>query len=147
MTLAVGTRFGTVPKLSPRSRRSMGEVYRARDLRLGRDVAIKGLSASFARDAERFGKVRAGSAVPAAALSHPNILAVYDVGANAGAPYLRHRAARRRRRFAAAWPPGHWAVRKIHRLRAADRARARCGAHDTGIVHRDLKPENLFVTA
>ena len=121
----------------------MGEVYRARDLRLRRDVAIKVLPASFASDPERLRRFEQ-EATAAAALNHPNILAVYQMGNYEGAPYLvaellegetlREEMAR-----------GPIAVRKVSEY-GAQIARGLAAAHEKGIVHRDLKPENLFIT-
>jgi serine/threonine protein kinase len=121
----------------------MGEVYRARDPRLGRDVAIKVLPTIFSADAGRLHRFEQ-EARAAAALNHPNILAVYDIGTEGGAPFivsellegdtLRDRA-----------NSGPATVRKSieHALQIA---RGLAAAHDKGIVHRDLKPENVFVT-
>ena len=121
----------------------MGEVYRARDLRLRRDVAIKVLPASFSSDPERLRRFEQEAAA-AAALNHPNILAVYQMGSYEGAPYLvaellegetlREEMAR-----------GPIAVRKVSEY-GAQIARGLAAAHEKGIVHRDLKPENLFIT-
>jgi len=121
----------------------MGEVYRARDERLGRDVAVKLLSAELAADAEqrrRFEQeVRA-----AAALNHPGILAVHDVGDHEGRPYLvtelLEGTTLRERLAAGKIPPkkaAGWGV---------EIAAALAAAHEHRIIHRDLKPENLFVT-
>src|SRR5512141_2374983 len=82
MTLPVGTRFGPYEVLSAAGAGGMGEVYRARDTRLGREVAVKVLPEAFARDPERRGRFeREAKAV--AALSHPNVLALYDFGTTA----------------------------------------------------------------
>jgi len=121
----------------------MGEVYRARDPRLGREVAIKVLPTAFSADAGRLHRFEQ-EARAAAALNHPNILAVYDIGTEGGAPFivsellegdtLRDRV-----------NSGPATVRKAieHALQIA---RGLAAAHDKGIVHRDLKPENVFVT-
>ena len=87
MGLFAGTRLGPYEILSPLGAGGMGEVYRARDLRLGRDVAVKVLPADYATDPERLGRFEQ-EARAAAALNHPNILAVYDIGTQTGAPYL-----------------------------------------------------------
>ncbi len=121
----------------------MGEVYRARDARLGRDVAIKILPASFSSDPSRLHRFEQ-EARAAAALSHPNILAVYDVGTQNGSPYivselLDGETLRQRLRF------GPLGLRKAIDY-AAQIARGLAAAHEKGIVHRDLKPENIFVT-
>lgn len=122
----------------------MGEVYRARDPRLGRDVAIKVLPASFSADPDRLQRF-AQEAGAAAALNHPNILAIYDIGESKAAPYvvselLEGETLRERLRTGA-----------LSTRRAIDYglqiARGLAAAHDKGIVHRDLKPENLFITA
>jgi eukaryotic-like serine/threonine-protein kinase len=121
----------------------MGVVYRARDTRLGRDVAIKFLPAELSTDAERLHRFDE-EARATAALSDPNIVAIFDVGTHEGQPYvvtelldgetLRHALA-----------AGPLPVRKAigH---AQQIARGMAAAHRRGIVHRDLKPENLFVT-
>jgi hypothetical protein len=121
----------------------MGVVYRARDTRLGRDVAIKTLPASLAADADRLRRFEQ-EARATGVLNHPNILAVFDVGSHEGAPYvvsellegdtLRDRLA-----------GGALAPRKALEY-AVQIARGLAAAHEKGIVHRDLKPENVFVT-
>src|ERR1700675_5032225 len=121
----------------------MGEVYRARDVRLRREVAIKVLPAAFASDADRVRRFEQ-EATAAAALNHPNILAVHQMGTYQGAPYLVSellegetlREPIRR---------GRLAVRKATDY-AIQIARGLAAAHEKGIVHRDLKPENLFAT-
>src|SRR5213083_2090287 len=87
MTLSSGIRLGPYEILSPIGAGGMGEVYRAKDPRLGRDVAIKVLPASLSQDADRLRRFEQ-EARAAGALNHPNILAVYDVGTHAGAPYV-----------------------------------------------------------
>src|ERR1700722_14385027 len=121
----------------------MGEVYRARDTRLDRTVAIKVLPAAFARDPERLRRFQQ-EAQAIAALNHPNILAIHDFGEHEGSPYivtefLEGETLRERLR------PGAMIVRKA--IESAEQiARGLAAAHDKGIVHRDLKPENIFVT-
>jgi eukaryotic-like serine/threonine-protein kinase len=122
----------------------MGEVYRARDGRLNRDVAIKILPVSFATDAERLERFEQ-EARAAAALSHPNILSVFDVGAKENTPYvvselLEGETLRERLNS------GAISVRKAVEY-AVQLAHGLAAAHDKGIVHRDLKPENIFITA
>jgi Tol biopolymer transport system component len=121
----------------------MGEVYRARDTRLNRDVAIKVLSALFARDPERMMRLEQ-EARAAAALNDPGIVAVYDIGTHLDAPFvvseLLEGESLRARLDAGALPP-----RKAAEY-AAQIASALSAAHARGIVHRDLKPENLFLT-
>jgi len=121
----------------------MGEVYRARDSRLNRDVAVKILPATFARDPERLRRFQQ-EAQAVAALSHPNILAVHDFGEHEGSPYLvteclEGETLRDRMR------PGALPLRKANEY-GEQVARGLAAAHEKGIVHRDLKPENIFVT-
>ena len=89
------SRLGPYEILAPLGAGGMGEVYRARDTRLGRDVAIKVLPAGLSSDPERLQRFEQ-EARAAAALNHPNILALYDIGTHDGAPYLVTGAARRR---------------------------------------------------
>ena len=121
----------------------MGEVYRARDTRLGRDVAIKVLPASVSDDPDRLRRFEQ-EARAAGALNHPNILVVHDVGEHGRAPYLvcelLEGTTLREQLNAAPMPPRRsvdYAVQIANGLAAA---------HARGIVHRDLKPENLFIT-
>src|SRR5687768_11777803 len=87
MQLPTGTRLAAYEILGPLGAGGMGEVYRARDARLGRDVAIKVLPAAFSTDPERLARFEQ-EARAAAALNHPNILAVHDLGQHAGAPFI-----------------------------------------------------------
>jgi len=87
MPLSSGTRLGPYEVVSPLGAGGMGEVYRARDQRLGRDVAVKVLPATFSRDEDRLRRFEQ-EARAAAALNHPNIVAVYDVGTHESAPYV-----------------------------------------------------------
>jgi len=121
----------------------MGEVYRALDERLGRDVAIKVLPAHFSADAERLKRFDQ-EARAAGALNHPNVLAIFDIGSHEGAPYIVSELLEGdtlRQRLAGGALP----VRKVVEY-GAQIARGLAAAHAKGIVHRDLKPENLFVT-
>ena len=143
MALATGTKLGPYEIVAPLGAGGMGEVYRAHDPQLGRDVAIKVLPASYSRDPDRLRRFEQ-EARAAAALNHPNILAVYQFGNYEGAPYLvfellegstlRDLLLR-----------GPLTVRKAvdYGIQAA---RGLAAAHEKGIVHRDLKPENLFLT-
>ena len=143
MALATGTKLGPYEIVAPAGAGGMGEVYRARDARLNRDVAIKVLPAVFARDPDRLRRFEQ-EAQAVAALNHPNILAIHDFGEHEGSPYivtefLEGETLRERLR-AGAIP-----VRKAIEF-AEQIARGLAAAHEKGIVHRDLKPENLFVT-
>ncbi len=143
MALAPGNRLGPYEILAPLGAGGMGEVYRARDPRLGREVAIKVLPPEFAQDQGRLARFE-HEAKAAGALNHPNLLTVYDVGSHDGAPYLVSElleGATLRLRLA----EGPLPVRKAVDY-AIQIAQGLSAAHDKGIVHRDLKPENLFVT-
>ena len=143
MSLAAGARLGPYEILSPLGRGGMGEVYRATDTRLGRDVAVKVIRAESEvadKQVSRF-EIEARAI---AALNHPNILALHDIGNENGVVYavmellegetLRVRLAR-----------GRLTVPKTVEF-AIQIARGLAAAHERGFVHRDLKPENLFIT-
>jgi serine/threonine protein kinase len=158
MTLAAGTRLGSYEVSTLLGAGGMGEVYRARDPRLGRDVAIKVLPAAFAADPDRLRRFEQ-EARAAATISHPNVLVVYDVGVfhppapseasgfgNDARPssYLVSElldgetlAARLRRGPLTVRRAVEFVVQIAHGLAAA---------HEKGILHRDLKPANIFVT-
>jgi Tol biopolymer transport system component len=121
----------------------MGEVYKARDPRLGREVAIKVLPASFSADAERLRRFEQ-EARAAGLLNHPNITAVYDIGTHEGAPYVVSELLEGET-LRAALAGGRLSPRKAIEY-ATQIAHGLAAAHEKGIVHRDLKPENLFVT-
>jgi TolB-like protein/Flp pilus assembly protein TadD len=143
MTLEAGTRLGPYEILAPLGAGGMGEVYRARDKKLDRDVAVKVLPQSVAADPETLARFeREAKAV--AALSHPNILAIHDFGTQDGIAYavmelLEGETLR-----------GKLDAGPIAQKQAVDYAlqvaKGLSAAHEKGIVHRDLKPENLFVT-
>ncbi len=143
MTLRVGTRLGSYEILAPLGSGGMGEVYRARDRKLDRDVAIKVLPQSVASDPEALARFeREAKAV--ASLSHANILAIFDFGTHEGVAYavtelLEGQTLR-----------GWLDAGPIPPMQAVDYAlqvaRGLSAAHQKGVVHRDLKPENLFVT-
>jgi Tol biopolymer transport system component len=144
MPLTQGTRLGAYEILALVGSGGMGEVYKARDPRLGRDVAIKVLPPGVSTDPERLHRFEQ-EARAAAALNHPNILAIHDIGMHDGTPYivselLDGESVRDRLRG------GALPVRKAVEY-AVQVARGLAVAHDKGIVHRDLKPENVFVTA
>jgi len=143
VTIPAGTKLGRYEIRSKIGEGGMGEVYRARDEKLNRDVAIKVLPASFSQDADRLRRFEQ-EAQAAGTLNHPNILAVYDIGTHDGSPYvvsellegetLRERLNR---------PP-------IPQRKAVEYAtqilRGLAAAHARSIVHRDLKPENIFLS-
>ncbi len=141
--LTPGTRIGEYEVRSLLGAGGMGEVYRAHDSRLGRDVAIKVLPALFAADTDRLRRFEQ-EARAAAALNHPNILAVYQMGTHAGAPYLVSELLEGEP-LRELLKRGRLAVHKAIDY-GVQMARGLSAAHEKGIVHRDLKPENLFVT-
>src|SRR5262245_12301470 len=121
----------------------MGEVYRARDTRLGRDVALKTLPSSVASDPERRARFEQ-EARAASALNHPNIITVHDVGEHDGALWIamEHVEGRTLRELLAAGP---LPTRKTIEV-AVQAAEGLAKAHAAGILHRDLKPDNLVVS-
>ena len=143
MSVAAGTRLGPYQILALVGAGGMGEVYRAHDPRLGRDVAIKVLPAALSTDPDRLRRFEQ-EARAAGALNHPNILTVHEIGTHDGQPYivsellegqtlrdaLGHAALPVRKAI-------DYAIQISHGLAAA---------HEKRIVHRDLKPENLFIT-
>ncbi|HKW03486.1 MAG TPA: protein kinase [Vicinamibacterales bacterium] len=134
--------LGPYQVLSKIGEGGMGEVYRAHDSRLGREVAIKVLPASFATDAERLRRFEQ-EARAIGALNHPNIVAVYDIGTHDGSPYVVSElldGETLRTRVGDAPLPRRKAIDYAIQI-----ARGLAAAHDKGIVHRDLKPDNLFV--
>jgi pentatricopeptide repeat protein len=124
-------------------RGGMGEVYSARDVRLKREVAIKVLPQAFAADNERVRRFRQEARL-AAALNHPNIISIFDIGVSDGLPYivceLLHGQSLRE-----LLQEGRVPVRQALTY-SIQAARALAAAHDAGVVHRDLKPDNLFIT-
>ena len=143
MTLPAGTRLGPYEILSPLGAGGMGEVYRARDPKLNRDVAVKVLPEHLTRDPDARGRFeREAQAV--AALSHPNILAIHDFGVDEDVAYAVTElldGETLRARLGGA---------PLHSRKATDFAlqiaRGLAAAHERGVVHRDLKPENVFLT-
>src|SRR5580704_16714152 len=148
MTLTSGTKLGPYEILGPLGAGGMGEVYRARDTRLGRDVAIKVLPQALAQDADRLRRFEQ-EARTIAALNHPNILGIHDIGEhqiapNQTAPYLVSELLEGetlREKLEAGPLPARRAIEY-----ALGIAQGLAAAHDKGIVHRDLKPENVFIT-
>jgi Tol biopolymer transport system component len=143
MALTSGTRLSQYEILSPLGAGSMGEVYRARDTRLEREVAIKVLPELVSADPERLQRFEV-EAKAAAALNHPNILAVYQMGTYAGVPYLVSELLEGKT-LAETVRRGPLPLRKAIDY-GVQIAYGLAAAHEKGIVHRDLKPENLFVT-
>jgi len=141
--LAAGSRLGPYTILAPIGAGGMGEVYRARDPRLGREVAVKVLPAEVSRDADRLRRFEQ-EARAASALNHPNILTVFDTGSQDGTVYLVTELLEGetlRERLAGGALPARKAIELGVQV-----ARGLAVAHERGIVHRDIKPENLFLT-
>ena len=141
MALPSGSRLGPYEVIAPIGAGGMGEVYRARDPRLGRDVAVKVLPTAFSLDPDRLQRFEQ-EARAAAALNHPNILAVFDIGTHDGAPYIVSELLEGETLRTAGAAP--LSVRKAIDL-AIQLARGLAAAHAKGIVHRDLKPANIFI--
>ncbi len=143
MSLTPGAHLGPYEILAPLGAGGMGAVYRARDPRLDRDVAIKVLLARFSTDPDRLHRFEQ-EARAAGRLNHPNILTIYDIGSHDGAPFLVSELLEgetlRERLLSGPVP-----LPKVADY-AVQAARGLAAAHDKGIVHRDLKPENLFLT-
>jgi Tol biopolymer transport system component len=143
MALRSGTKLGPYEVQSPLGAGGMGEVYRARDTRLGRDVAIKVLPEALAHDADRLRRFEQ-EARTIAALNHPNILGIHDIGTHGGAPFLVSEFLEgqtlREKLLTGPLP-----VRRAIEY-ALGIAEGLAAAHEKGVVHRDLKPENVFVT-
>lgn len=143
MTLLPGSRLGPYEILSPLGAGAMGEVYRAHDPRLGRDVAIKVLPPEFSADPDRLRRFEQEGRA-AAALNHPHILAVFDIGTEDGTPYVVSEL------LEGQTLRGHLTGGPLPIRKALDLARqiadGLAAAHSRGIAHRDLKPENVFVT-
>src|SRR5258708_29650230 len=143
MALTSGTKLGPYEIQSPLGAGGMGELHRARDPRLGRDVAIMVLPEALAQDADRLRRIEQ-EARTIAALSHPNILGIHDIGTHDGAPFLvseflEGQTLREKLEV------GSLPVRRAIEY-ALDIAQGLAAAHEKGIVHRDLKPENVFIT-
>ena len=144
MSLSQSDSLGRYEVLGPIGAGGMGEVWRARDTELGREVAVKVLPEEVASEPRRVERFRR-EARALAALSHPNLLEIHDVGSSNGLDYvitelLEGDCLR------AAIPPKGLPWQKVAEIGAAA-ADGLAAAHGRGIIHRDLKPENLFLTA
>jgi len=142
MTIAAGARLGPYEVLAPLGAGGMGEVYRARDSRLGREVAIKVLPESLASDSERLKRFEK-EAKSASALNHPNIVTIHDIGSERGVSYIAMELVEgstlRELLTGGALP-----IKRLLQI-APQIAEGLARAHEAGIVHRDLKPENVMV--
>lgn len=143
MSLTSGTKLGPYEIQSPLGSGGMGEVYRCRDTRLGRDVALKILPESFAREAERLGRFETETRA-VAALNHPNILAVFDTGQHNGSPFMISELLEGET-LRSILDGGPLPQRKAIDY-GVQVAQGLACAHEKGIVHRDVKPENIFIT-
>ena len=143
MTLSAGTHLGPYEIQAPLGAGGMGEVYRARDTRLGREVAVKVLPKELSQDVERLSRFEQ-EARAASALNHPNIVTVHDIGRADGVFYVAMELVEGKtlRELSAA---GALPVRKILSI-APQIADGLAKAHAAGIIHRDLKPENVMVS-
>src|SRR3954471_9592350 len=143
MSLSPGTELGQYEIIAPIGAGSMGEVYRARDTRLDREVAIKVLPEIVSFDRERLLRFEQ-EAKAAAALNHPNILGIYQMGAYLGQPYLVLELLEGKT-LTETIRRGPLPLRKVIDY-GVQIAQGLAAAHDKGIIHRDLKPDNLFIT-
>jgi Tol biopolymer transport system component len=143
MSLSAGTRLGPYEVLALLGAGGMGEVYRARDARLGREVAIKVLPSALSEDPERLKRFER-EARSASSLNHPNIVTIYEIGGEGGVSFIAMELVSgeslRELLF-----KGPLSVRRLLQI-GAQIADGLAKAHGAGIVHRDLKPENLMVT-
>jgi predicted ATPase/predicted Ser/Thr protein kinase len=143
MTLASGSKLGPFEIVALLGAGGMGEVYRARDTRLERTVAIKLLPASFSENSDRLHRFEQ-EARSASALNHPNIITIYELGQDGSSHYIAMELVEGKtlRKLLAS---GLMPMRKAIEI-AAQVAEGLAKAHETGITHRDLKPENLMVS-
>src|SRR5687767_2453318 len=142
MTLVPGTKHGPYEIVAPLGAGGMGEVYRARDSRLHRDVAIKALPSSLSNDPERLGRFQREARL-LAALNHPNVAAIYGLEEAGGSPYLVMECVEGETlaaKLAAGPLPVEDALGVTVQIAAGIAA-----AHDAGVIHRDLKPANVMV--
>src|ERR1700686_2279768 len=138
----IGSRLGPYEIVASLGAGGMGEVWKARDPRLGRDVAIRVLPASFSADPDRLRRFEQ-EAKAAGVLNHPNITAVYDIGTHEEAPYVVQELLEGET-LRTALSGGKLPQRKAIDY-ALQIAHGLAAAHEKGIVHRDRKPENLFL--
>src|SRR5579863_6164744 len=143
MALATGTRLGPYEIQSPLGAGGMGEVYRATDTKLGRDVALKVLPAEMAQDPERLGRFRR-EAKALAQLDHSNIVTIYSVEECEGVHFLTMQLVEGQP-LDRMIPQGGLPLEQIVEIASA-LGDALAAAHEKGIVHRDLKPANVMVT-
>ena len=143
MPLSPGTKLGRYEIRSKIGEGGMGEVYRARDEKLNRDVAIKVLPATLSENSDRLHRFEQ-EAQAAGTLNHPNILAVYDVGMHEKSPYVVSELLEGQG-FRELLSHGPLSTRKAIDY-ATQIARGLAAAHEKGIIHRDVKPDNLFLT-
>ena len=143
MPLLVGEKLGRYEVRSKIGEGGMGEVYRARDEKLNRDVAIKVLPSSLSENTDRLHRFEQ-EAQAAGTLNHPNLLAVYDVGMHDTSPYVVSELLEGQT-FRDLLSHGPVSTRKAIDY-ATQIARGLAAAHEKGIIHRDVKPDNLFVT-
>ena len=143
MTIAAGGRIGPYEVIARIGAGGMGDVFRAKDTRIGREVAIKVLPAAFASNADRLQRFEVESRATGS-LNHPNLVTIYDVGTHEGTPYIVMELL-----------DGNTLREKLREGRLSPRttidyasqiAAGLAAAHEKGIVHRDLKPENVIVT-
>src|SRR5262245_46086187 len=141
--ISEGSRLGPYEILGPLGAGGMGEVYRARDPKLGREIAVKVLPAEISEDAGRRQRFEQ-EARSASALNHPGIITIYDIGSEGGVTYIAMELVEGRplRDLLAEGP---LPTRKILEI-GAQAADGLSKAHAAGIVHRDLKPENLMIS-
>ncbi len=144
MPITAGTRVGPYEVLAPLGAGGMGEVYRARDAKLGREIAVKVLPSATASDPDRRQRFEL-EARSASALNHPNILTVYDIGEADGSLYIAMELIEGRTLRELIAPGDPLPTKKLLEL-AVQTAEGLSKAHAAGIVHRDLKPENLMVS-
>jgi Tol biopolymer transport system component len=143
MSLPAGTHLGPYEIATLIGKGGMGEVYRGRDTRLNRDVAVKILPATFANDPDRLRRFTL-EAQAAGALNHPNVLAVFDIGSHGGAPFIVSELLDGES-LRTCIDRGPLPLSKVLDY-ARQTANGLAAAHAKGITHRDIKPENLFLT-